>query len=648
MPTHIRAAARLKDIYREQGRTADYVAMLEMGTAAVARKRDPARIARSQRRWGAVLEPFRSSRARGAQPTESRKLAPEDVRSIESAARSPRARRFRAVVRLYGWSWKGRRTHGGGPTCCSAWAVLGEKLEELDAAAQRLAEVVRLRPRDEKALDLLAGVYANPNWIGATASIARPQSTTRSRGSARRQRRRKRDRGAAPGAGGRSGARGNAELLERVYFDGRAVPGARSYLPGAIRRRDRAAERIDFLAERPQLAEGEIKDGAEAQAGRQWDIARSSRRTAQPRRSSSSCTWPATSTRSSPSCASASWARSRSPASGGTAMTELAALYRDRLGDREQAAVYLHAMLEIEPENQMALGRLRRAFPRKGGLGGAGRPAGVLLRTRAAGGRSSPTSQSPGWRRSGAVRKKQLARRGARDRGLAPHGGDRPHLPAGARGAAAPPAQGQELGPPGRAARTRSGRAGGSGESHRDPAARRADPPGEARQSGAGDRDLQGDPRAEPRTRCRCARSSRPRARGRLRRAWRAAARGRSTARNQTGTGRPAAPGAGDPRRADRRPRQGQWAANEILQAVPATATRSRGSKNPRARRKPGRLVKVLEQHTKHAANPDEKIQFSTASPSMLRARCRIRPAPPSGWRRSSASIPTTARRWRR
>src|SRR5262249_60976282 len=45
--------------------------------------------------------------------------------------------------------------------------VLAEKLEELDAAAQRLAEVVRIRPRDEKALELLANVYANPNWIGA-------------------------------------------------------------------------------------------------------------------------------------------------------------------------------------------------------------------------------------------------------------------------------------------------------------------------------------------------------------------------------------------------------------------------------------------------------------------------------------------------
>ena len=35
---------RLKDIYREQGRTPDYMAMLEMEAAAVARTHDPARI----------------------------------------------------------------------------------------------------------------------------------------------------------------------------------------------------------------------------------------------------------------------------------------------------------------------------------------------------------------------------------------------------------------------------------------------------------------------------------------------------------------------------------------------------------------------------------------------------------------------------
>src|SRR5206468_6813017 len=47
-------------------------------------------------------------------------------------------------------------------------------------------------------------------------------------------------------------------------------------------------------------------------------------------------------------------------------MLELAALYRDRLGDRDQAAVYLHAVLEIEPENQMALGAYAEHFREKG------------------------------------------------------------------------------------------------------------------------------------------------------------------------------------------------------------------------------------------------------------------------------------------
>ena len=40
---HIRAAARLKDLYREQGRTSQYMEMLELEAGAVARTRDPAR-----------------------------------------------------------------------------------------------------------------------------------------------------------------------------------------------------------------------------------------------------------------------------------------------------------------------------------------------------------------------------------------------------------------------------------------------------------------------------------------------------------------------------------------------------------------------------------------------------------------------------
>src|SRR3954449_5347942 len=42
--THLKATKRLKDIYREQGRIADYMTMLEMEAVAVARTKDPARI----------------------------------------------------------------------------------------------------------------------------------------------------------------------------------------------------------------------------------------------------------------------------------------------------------------------------------------------------------------------------------------------------------------------------------------------------------------------------------------------------------------------------------------------------------------------------------------------------------------------------
>ncbi len=50
-------------------------------------------------------------------------------------------------------------------------------------------------------------------------------------------------------------------------------------------------------------------------------------------------------------------------------MSELAALYRDRLGDRDQSAVYLHAILQVDPENQGALGAYADHFRDKGDWG---------------------------------------------------------------------------------------------------------------------------------------------------------------------------------------------------------------------------------------------------------------------------------------
>src|SRR5450432_1579648 len=255
-PTHIRAAARLKDIYREQGRTADYMTMLEMEAAAVARTRDPARIAELEAEMGQLfLNHFAKLERAVRNPQRAGKLAPEHLKSIESARKIYRALGdFRAVVRLYELELEGTAdARRRADLLLGLGRVLSEKLEELDAAAQRLSEAVRIRPRDEKALELLAAVYANSNWIGADGieraaaiyfQVARRRQeagdTENAIGSLRKAL------AAVPGHAESS------ELLERYYRERVSASTAE-------------AERVDFLYKRAQLSEGELDDRAEAQ-----------------------------------------------------------------------------------------------------------------------------------------------------------------------------------------------------------------------------------------------------------------------------------------------------------------------------------------------------------------------------------------------
>ena len=368
-PSHIRAAARLKDIYREQGRTADYMTMLEMEAAAVARTRDPARLAELESEMSQLfLNHFARLERVVRNPQRAGKLPPEHVRSIESARKIYRALGdFRSVVRLYELELEGTAdARRRADLLLGLGKVLGEKLEELDAAAQRLAEVVRLRPRDEKALELLAGVYANPNWIGADGAeraaaiyyqVARRRQEAGDTENAITALRRALQ--AVPGHAESS------ELLERVYYDARRFQELDRYYRERITAATSEPERIDFLYKRAQLSEGELDDLAEAQrvyneislleppggpAGEKlvelYTGGQEYAKLAELRERQLG-------------------AISDPPARART-MLELAALYRDRLGDRDQAAVYLHAVLEVEPENQIALAAYADHFREKG------------------------------------------------------------------------------------------------------------------------------------------------------------------------------------------------------------------------------------------------------------------------------------------
>ena len=368
-PTHIRAAARLKDIYREQGRTADYMTMLEMEAAAVARTRDPARIAELEAEMGQLfLNHFAKLERAVRNPQRAGKLAPEHLKSIESARKIYRALGdFRAVVRLYELELEGTTdARRRADLLLGLGRVLGEKLEELDAAAQRLSEAVRIRPRDEKALELLAAVYANPNWIGADGieraaaiyfQVARRRQeagdTENAIGSLRKAL------AAVPGHAESS------ELLERVYYEAHRFQELDRYYRERVSASTVEAERVDFLYKRAQLSEGELDDRAEAQ--RVYNEISLIEPPGGPASEKLVELYLA-----GHDYARLAELRERQLGAvadlGGRAriMLELAALYRDRLGDTDQAAVYLHAVLEIEPENQIALAAYAEHFREKG------------------------------------------------------------------------------------------------------------------------------------------------------------------------------------------------------------------------------------------------------------------------------------------
>ncbi|MEO8212768.1 MAG: hypothetical protein ABI560_06235, partial [Myxococcales bacterium] len=368
-PGHIRAAARLKDLYREQGRTPQYMEMLELEAAAVARTRDPARIAELQAEMGQLFvnhfarleRTIRSAQGPG-------KLSSEHVRSIESARKIYRALGdHRSVVRLYELELEGttdpkRRAD----LLLGLGRVLAEKLEELDAAAQRLGEVIRLRPRDEKALELLAAVYANPHWIGADG----PERAAAIYFQIARRRHEAGDientisvlRKALAAVPGHLES---SDLIERTLYDARRFQDLDRYYRERVQGATTAEEQINFLYKRAQLAEGDLDDVAEAQriygeiaaqeaaggpAGERlaelFAMGHEYAKLAELREKQLSAV--------------------EEPEHRVQLMTELAQLYSDRLGDRDQAAVYLHAILQLDPGNEMALAAYSDHFRDKG------------------------------------------------------------------------------------------------------------------------------------------------------------------------------------------------------------------------------------------------------------------------------------------
>ena len=167
---HRKAAKRLKDIYREQGRTDEYLTMLEMEAVAVMRAKDSARIEelKAEAEQAAGPEIQRIARAVST-PALRGSVTAEHLKTVEQARKIFAAiGEYQTACRLYELELAAttdpkRRAN----LTFRLGRMLAEKVGDLQQAAQRLSDVVRLYPRDDKALDTLASVFANPQWTGA-------------------------------------------------------------------------------------------------------------------------------------------------------------------------------------------------------------------------------------------------------------------------------------------------------------------------------------------------------------------------------------------------------------------------------------------------------------------------------------------------
>ena len=367
--THRKAAKRLKDIYREQGRTSEYLNMLEVEAAAVAHAHDTVRIAELrteiERTYGqqiARIENALSTPGLRAEVTTEHLKTVEATRKIYNALGD-----YPMVCRLYeielaGTSDPKRRI----ALMFRLGRVLAEKVGDLPQAAQKLSDVVRLYPRDDKALEALASVFANPNWSGADGA-------DRAAGLYNQIARRRQEAGDVDNAvAALRKALGavpfHAEalaLLERVLTEAGRIADLDRFLRERVTQARTNHEKIEILTKRAHLAETSLGDVDEAirtyeqvlaleppggpasqhlaklYAGRQDFGKLAELREKQ-------------------------LERTTDPESRLALLRELAALFQDRLGDREQAAVYLHAILQDNPSDAQALKSYAEHFRSRG------------------------------------------------------------------------------------------------------------------------------------------------------------------------------------------------------------------------------------------------------------------------------------------
>jgi tetratricopeptide (TPR) repeat protein len=367
--SHRKAAKRLKDIYREQGRTDEYLTMLEMEAVAVARTKDSARIdeLKTEAEQAAGQEIKRIARA-VATPALRGSITAENLKTVEQARKIFAAiGEYQTACRLYELELAAttdpkRRAN----LMFRLGRMLAEKVGDLQQAAQKLSDVVRLYPRDDKALDTLAAVFANPQWTGA-------DGPARAAGLYSQIARRRHEAGDVDNAVAAlrkalTAVPGHSEaltLMERVLTNAGRLADLDRFLRECVATARTDQEKIEVLFKRAHLARTSLNDIAEAMRIYQEIVA------LEPPGGIASQELAALYLERQDygklaELRERQLEKASDPAFRLSLQRELASLYRDRLGDREQAAVYLHAILQAQPSDPDALHSYAEHFRQRG------------------------------------------------------------------------------------------------------------------------------------------------------------------------------------------------------------------------------------------------------------------------------------------
>jgi tetratricopeptide (TPR) repeat protein len=356
--THRKAVRRLKDIYREQGRSGEYVKMLEVEAAALGQTKDQTRIAELraevERLYGQQIARIEHALST---PGLRAEVTPEQLKMVEASRKIHNALGdYPMVCRLYEIELAGTTDPKRRITLMFRLGrVLAEKIGDLPAAAQRLSDVVRLYPRDDKALEALASVFANPNWTGA-------DGPERAAGLYNQIARRRHEAGDVDNAVASlrkalTAVPFHAEalsLLERVLTESSRFADLDRFLRERVTGARTTKEKIEILTKRARLAETSLGDLEEAV------------RTYEQVFALEDPGGPAAQHLAKLYLGRHDYAKLAELREKQLERTtdledrlgllrELASLYRDRLGDQEQAAVYLHAILQDNPSDTQAL-----------------------------------------------------------------------------------------------------------------------------------------------------------------------------------------------------------------------------------------------------------------------------------------------------